>query len=115
LFPDGAAASRSVTAAFRKAWGERHPDGTVIYRDLATNPVPRLTADAHTAGFVDPAAHDPDAGQAPRGIRVPSRGAHHGSAQPGDGRLVPLFEASRERAHQDAAAKAREVAERLAA
>ncbi|MFD9283970.1 NAD(P)H-dependent oxidoreductase [Streptomyces mirabilis] len=29
--------------------------GTVIYRDLATNPAPHLTADAHT----DPAAHTP--------------------------------------------------------
>jgi FMN-dependent NADH-azoreductase len=206
VFPDGASASRSVTAAFRKAWDEQHPDGTVIYRDLATNPVPHLTADAHTAGFVDPTVHSPEqaaafaerarlieeleradavligapmynysipstlkawldhvvlmgrtAGetQSAKGIPVTVVASRGGSYAPGTPRegyeyvqnyltavladalgvdlhfivpeltmaphnpamaeLVPLFEASRERAHQDAAAKAKEVAERLAA
>ena len=37
--------SRAVTATFRKEWEAQHPDGTVIYRDLAENPLPHLTAD----------------------------------------------------------------------
>jgi FMN-dependent NADH-azoreductase len=37
--------SREVTATFRKEWENQHPGGTVIYRDLATAPVPHLTAD----------------------------------------------------------------------
>jgi len=60
VFPHGASASRSVTDAFRRTWEEQHPEGTVIYRDLATDPVPHLTADAHLAGFSDPAAHTPE-------------------------------------------------------
>ncbi|MEV0182078.1 NAD(P)H-dependent oxidoreductase [Streptomyces sp. NPDC050625] len=60
VFPSGGSASRAVADAFRKTWQEQHPDGTVIYRDLAANPVPHLTADAHTAGFADPAAHTPE-------------------------------------------------------
>lgn len=59
LFPGDASSSRTVTAAFRRTWEEQHPEGTVIYRDLATHPVPHLTADAHTAGQTDPAAHTP--------------------------------------------------------
>ncbi|GGZ30373.1 FMN-dependent NADH-azoreductase [Streptomyces poonensis] len=59
-FPSEASSSRAVTDAFRKTWQEQHPDGTVIYRDLAANPVPHITADAHTAGFADPAAHTPE-------------------------------------------------------
>ncbi|MFJ9821801.1 FMN-dependent NADH-azoreductase [Streptomyces sp. NPDC101151] len=60
LFPESASASRSVTAAFRKAWEEQHPDGTVIYRDLATAPVPHLDAVTASAGFSDPAGHTPE-------------------------------------------------------
>ncbi|MET7453778.1 NAD(P)H-dependent oxidoreductase [Streptomyces sp. NPDC005574] len=59
VFTGEASSSRAVTDAFRKTWQEQHPDGTVIYRDLAADPVPHLTADAHTAGFADPAAHTP--------------------------------------------------------
>ncbi|MET9498240.1 NAD(P)H-dependent oxidoreductase [Streptomyces sp. NPDC006552] len=59
VFPGTASASRTVTDAFRAAWQEQHPDGTVIYRDLAADPVPHITADAHLAGFADPAAHTP--------------------------------------------------------
>ncbi|MEU6577845.1 NAD(P)H-dependent oxidoreductase [Streptomyces sp. NPDC046805] len=57
VFPGDASASRAVTDAFRKAWQEQHPQGTVVYRDLAAHPVPHITAVAHTAGFVDPGAH----------------------------------------------------------
>ncbi|MEV7883805.1 FMN-dependent NADH-azoreductase [Streptomyces sp. NPDC002817] len=60
VFPHGASSSRSVTDAFRRTWEEQHPEGTVIYRDLATDPVPHITADAHIAGFSDPATHTPE-------------------------------------------------------
>ncbi|MEU9364840.1 NAD(P)H-dependent oxidoreductase [Streptomyces avermitilis] len=59
VFPSAASASRAVAETFRTAWQEQHPDGTVIYRDLSANPVPHITADAHTAGFADPATHTP--------------------------------------------------------
>ncbi|WP_217548806.1 FMN-dependent NADH-azoreductase [Streptomyces sp. GbtcB6] len=60
LLPGEASSSRAVTDAFRTAWLAQHPDGTVIYRDLAADPVPHLTAAAHTAGFADPATHTPE-------------------------------------------------------
>ncbi|WP_181803824.1 FMN-dependent NADH-azoreductase [Streptomyces shenzhenensis] len=60
LLPDGASSSRAVTDAFRTAWLAQHPGGTVVYRDLAADPVPHLTAAAHTAGFADPATHTPE-------------------------------------------------------
>ncbi|MGW1211674.1 FMN-dependent NADH-azoreductase [Streptomyces sp. NPDC002499] len=60
VFPAEASASRAVTEAFRKAWEEQHPEGTVIHRDLSVNPVPHITADSHTAGFADPATHTPE-------------------------------------------------------
>ncbi len=60
MFTDGASASRAVTDAFRRTWEEQHPDGTVIYRDLAASPVRHITAEAHTAGFADPATHTPE-------------------------------------------------------
>jgi FMN-dependent NADH-azoreductase len=58
--PHGASASRSLTDAFRRTWEEQHPEGAVIYRDLSAQPVPHITADAHTAGFADPATHTPE-------------------------------------------------------
>ncbi|MER6984214.1 FMN-dependent NADH-azoreductase [Streptomyces carpinensis] len=206
LFPGEASASRAVTDAFSRTWREQHPDGTVIYRDLAVNPVPHITADGHTAGFADPAAHTPEqaaafadrvrlieeleqadavligapmynftipstlkawldnvilfgrtAGENPsaKGTPVTVVASRGGSYAPGTPResyeyvqnyleavlgdalaldvdfivpeltmapqnpamaeLVPLFEASRERALQDAATKAKALAERLAA
>ncbi|MFC3573615.1 FMN-dependent NADH-azoreductase [Streptomyces yaanensis] len=60
LWPESASASRAVTAAFRKAWEEQHPDGTVIYRDLGADPVPHLDALTASAGFADPAGHTPE-------------------------------------------------------
>jgi FMN-dependent NADH-azoreductase len=36
--------SRKLTARARDAWGAAHPDGTVTYRDLGSNPVPHLDA-----------------------------------------------------------------------
>lgn len=60
LFPASVSASRAVTDAFRKVWDEQHPDGKVIYRDLAESPVPHISAAAHTAGFTDPATQTPE-------------------------------------------------------
>jgi FMN-dependent NADH-azoreductase len=60
VFPTDSSTSRAVTDAFRRSWEEQHPEGEVIYRDLTTDPVPHITADAHTAGFADPATHSPE-------------------------------------------------------
>jgi FMN-dependent NADH-azoreductase len=57
LFPGGASASRSVTAAFADAWRQAHPDGTVVHRDLAADPLPHLDVLTVSAGFADPATH----------------------------------------------------------
>jgi FMN-dependent NADH-azoreductase len=59
VFPGEASSSRSVTAAFREAWAEQHPGGTVIYRDLAADPVPHITADAWSAGYAAPSERTP--------------------------------------------------------
>ncbi|WP_128434003.1 FMN-dependent NADH-azoreductase [Streptomyces cyaneus] len=206
VFPTDASASRAVTDAFRRTWQEQHPEGTVIHRDLATNPVPHISAHAHTAGFSDPATHTPEqaaafavrvqlieeleradavligapmynltipstlkawldnvvlfgrtAGEAQSAKGTPitviaSRGGAYGPGTPREGYeyvqnylsailadflgaevdfivpeltmapinpemadLVPLFEASRERALEEAATKAKQLAQRLAA
>ncbi|MFG2959858.1 FMN-dependent NADH-azoreductase [Streptomyces sp. NPDC048291] len=206
LLPGGASSSRAVTDAFRTAWLAQHPDGEVIYRDLAVDPVPHLNAAAHTAGFADPADHSPEQadafaarvklieeleqadalligapmynftipstlkawldnvvlfgrtmGETPsaKGTPVTVVASRGGSYAPGTPRepfeyvqnyltavlsdglgldvdfivpeltmapqnpamaeLVPLYEASRDRALQDAASKAKELADRLAA
>ncbi|MFF4322941.1 FMN-dependent NADH-azoreductase [Streptomyces sp. NPDC001568] len=60
LFPGTASASRAVTDAFRKAWEEENPQGTVIYRDLSADPVPHLDGLAASAGFADPHTHSPE-------------------------------------------------------
>ncbi|MFF7202224.1 FMN-dependent NADH-azoreductase [Streptomyces sp. NPDC008141] len=60
VLPGKASASRAVADAFRTAWQEQHPQGTVIYRDVAADPVPHITADAHTAGFTAPSDRTPE-------------------------------------------------------
>jgi FMN-dependent NADH-azoreductase len=206
VFPGEASASRSVTAAFRKAWEERHPEGTVIYRDLAADPIPHITADAWSAGFAAPSARTPEqsaafaarvklieeleradavligapmynysvpstlkawldsvlllgrtAGEAPSAqgtpvVVVASRGGSYAPGTPREGydfvqnylqavlkgtlgldldfivpeltmaprnpamsELIPLYEASRQHAFEEATSKAKELAERLAA
>jgi FMN-dependent NADH-azoreductase len=60
VLPGEASSSRSVAAAFRKAWEEQHPEGTVIHRDLATDPVPHITATAWTAGITAPSERTPE-------------------------------------------------------
>ncbi|MFD5516756.1 FMN-dependent NADH-azoreductase [Streptomyces sp. NPDC127066] len=62
--PSGTSVSRAVTDAFRAAWEEQHPAGTVVHRDLAAHPVPHITADAHTAGFAAPETHTPGQAEA---------------------------------------------------
>ncbi|WP_394618905.1 FMN-dependent NADH-azoreductase [Lentzea sp. JNUCC 0626] len=47
VFAGDASHSRTVGAAFRRTWEEQHPDGTVIHRDLAAEPVPHITAEGH--------------------------------------------------------------------
>ncbi|MET9381390.1 NAD(P)H-dependent oxidoreductase [Streptomyces sp. NPDC002928] len=206
VLPGEASSSRSVTAAFREAWEEQHPEGAVIYRDLAANPVPHITATAWTAGFTAPSERTPEqsaafaervklieeleqadavligapmhnfsipstlkawldnvlllgrtAGETPSAqgtpvVVVASRGGSYAPGTPREGyefvqnyleavlkgtlgldldfivpeltmaprnpamsELVPLYEASRERAFEGATAKAKELAERLAA
>ncbi|MGW1056000.1 FMN-dependent NADH-azoreductase [Streptomyces sp. NPDC002586] len=206
VLPTEASVSRAVTESFRTHWQEQHPDGTVVYRDLAAQPVPHITAAAHTAGFADPASHTPEqaaafaererlieeleqadavligapmynysipstlkawldnviligrtAGETPSAKGTPvtvvaSRGGAYGPGTPREGyeyvqnyltavladalgmdvdfivpeltmapqnpamsELVPLYEASRDRAFQEAATKAKQLAERLAA
>ncbi len=60
VLPGAASSSRSVGAAFVKAWEEQHPQGTVIHRDLATDPVPHMTAAAWTAGYTAPSDRTPE-------------------------------------------------------
>ncbi|MQY34403.1 FMN-dependent NADH-azoreductase [Streptomyces sp. RB17] len=206
VFPTEASSSRAVTEAFRTHWQEQHPEGTVVYRDLAAQPVPHINAAAHTAGFVDPASHTPEQAAAfaervrlieeleqadavligapmynfsiPSTLKawvdnviligrtagetqsakgtpvtiVASRGGAYGPGTPREGyeyvqnyltaaladglgldvdfivpeltmapqnpamaELIPLYEASRDRAFEEAAAKAKQLAERLAA
>ncbi|MFB7446447.1 FMN-dependent NADH-azoreductase [Streptomyces mirabilis] len=206
VFPGKASSSRSVTDAFRRAWEEQHPQGTVIYRDLAAAPVPHITADAWSAGYAAPCEHTPEqsaafaarvklieeleqadavligapmynfsipstlkawldnvlllgrtAGETPSAqgtpvIVVASRGGSYAAGTPREdyefvqnyleavlkhtlgldldfivpeltmaprrpamSELVPLYEASRKRAFEDATAKARQLAGRLAA
>jgi FMN-dependent NADH-azoreductase len=50
IWPAAASASRDVAATFRKEWEAAHPDGTVVYRDLTSDPLPHLDADAYAAG-----------------------------------------------------------------
>jgi FMN-dependent NADH-azoreductase len=43
--------SREITAAFTEHWQKANPDGEVVYRDLAANPVPHLDNAAYSAAF----------------------------------------------------------------
>ncbi|MER5938310.1 NAD(P)H-dependent oxidoreductase [Streptomyces sp. NPDC001928] len=206
VLPGEASSSRSVAAAFRETWEEQHPEGTVVYRDLAASPVPHITAAAWSAGYVAPSERTPEQSAAFAGrerlmaeleqadavligapmhnfsipstlkawldnvlllgrtagpnpsakgtpvIVVASRGGSYAPGTPREGfefvrnyleavlrdtlgldldfivpeltmaprnpamsELVPLYEASRKRAFEDAAVKAKELAERLAA
>lgn len=52
--------SRAVTAAFRQAWEAEHPGGTVVYRDLAADPLPHMTAAAYYAALAAPDERTPE-------------------------------------------------------
>ncbi|WP_068399923.1 FMN-dependent NADH-azoreductase [Kribbia dieselivorans] len=54
LATDGPSVSKELTAAFREEWLNQNPDGTVIYRDLAAEPIPHLRAAEHVAGDSTP-------------------------------------------------------------
>ncbi|MGP4109620.1 FMN-dependent NADH-azoreductase [Streptomyces sp. 4N509B] len=52
--------SRAVTQTFRQTWEEQHPEGTVVYRDLAADPLPHLTGEAYYAQFTAPEERSPE-------------------------------------------------------
>jgi len=58
LFSHDGQSSR-LAARFVAAWRERHPDGTVIERDLAREPVPHLDAERFQAFLAAPEARTP--------------------------------------------------------
>jgi FMN-dependent NADH-azoreductase len=51
--------SRRLTARARDAWRAAHPEGTVTYRDLGSNPVPHLDAATGVAAIVPPGLRTP--------------------------------------------------------
>lgn len=60
--------SRAVTAEFLDAWKAANPDGTIIERDLAANPVPLLDGEAIFADYT-PEADRPASMEAKRALR----------------------------------------------
>jgi FMN-dependent NADH-azoreductase len=60
LFPQDSSASRDVAATFRKAWEAQNPNGTVVYRDLAAEPVPHLSITTQSAAYTAPADRTPE-------------------------------------------------------
>ncbi len=44
--------SRALSAHFAEAWQQANPSGTVVYRDLAADPIPHLDLTAFSANFV---------------------------------------------------------------
>ncbi|WP_049577715.1 FMN-dependent NADH-azoreductase [Streptomyces sp. SBT349] len=52
--------SRAVATTFRNEWEAQHPEGTVIYHDLAANPLPHLDSETFLAGSVPAADRTPD-------------------------------------------------------
>lgn len=51
--------SSKLTREFVSAWRARNPDGQVIVRDLAANPLPHLTAERFQAFLAKPEARTP--------------------------------------------------------
>lgn len=60
LFPAEVSVSREVTATFRKEWESQHPDGTVVYHDLAADPLPHLDVIGASSVFVPAADRTPE-------------------------------------------------------
>ncbi|MFE3188443.1 FMN-dependent NADH-azoreductase [Nocardia sp. NPDC059240] len=57
VLPVSDSASRAVADTFRTSWLQQHPDGFVIYRDLAANPASHISAAAQHAGYLSPEEH----------------------------------------------------------
>jgi FMN-dependent NADH-azoreductase len=51
--------SRRLTARAAERWRAAHPDGTVTYRDLATDPIPHLDAATGLARMIPADQHTP--------------------------------------------------------
>jgi FMN-dependent NADH-azoreductase len=49
--------SRKLTARTRDAWRAAHPDGTVTYRDLGSNPLPHLDTETGLARIMPSGQH----------------------------------------------------------
>ncbi|MDR7159149.1 NAD(P)H-dependent oxidoreductase [Arthrobacter sp. BE255] len=62
-------ASRALTALFRQAWEREHPEGKVIYRDLAAEPLPHIDTAAHYAWFTSEGEQSPEQ-QAAYALRI---------------------------------------------
>jgi FMN-dependent NADH-azoreductase len=52
--------SRALSARAARAWQAAHPGGTVVYRDLAAEPLPHLDAAGGLARVVPPHDHTPE-------------------------------------------------------
>lgn len=52
--------SRQLTARAAAAWRAAHPGGTVVYRDLAADPLPHFDAAAHLSRGVPQDEHTPE-------------------------------------------------------
>ena len=52
--------SSRLADRFVEGWRQRHPDARVVIRDLATNPVPHLTAQRFQGFLTKPAERTPD-------------------------------------------------------
>jgi FMN-dependent NADH-azoreductase len=59
LFSSGGQSSK-LAEDFVAAWRVRHPDGRIIIRDLAANPLPHLTAERFQAFLAKPEARTPE-------------------------------------------------------
>lgn len=59
LFSDNGQSSK-LSQDFVAAWRARHPDGTVVVRDLAANPLPHLTAERFQAFLAKPEDRTPE-------------------------------------------------------
>lgn len=52
--------SKEIAETFRKSWAAEHPDGTVTYRDLGSDPVPALTETAIFGAFLPAEQRSPE-------------------------------------------------------
>jgi FMN-dependent NADH-azoreductase len=53
-------ASRTLTTRFAKLWAEKHPQDTVLLRDLGHHPVPHVTEPWIVGSFAPPEAQTPE-------------------------------------------------------